>query len=65
MRLDRLLHSAGLASSNREARRQVQGGGVRLNGERVEDPELTVPVEGLDGALLQVGRKKWVRIRVV
>jgi tyrosyl-tRNA synthetase len=65
VRLDRLLHSAGLASSNREARRQVQGGGVRLNGERVEDPELTVPVEGLDGALLQVGRKKWVRIRVV
>ena len=64
VRLDRLLHDAGLASSNREARRLVQGGGVRLNGERVEDPELAVPVDGLEDALLQVGRKKWVRIRV-
>jgi tyrosyl-tRNA synthetase len=64
VRLDRLLHDTGLASSNREARRLVQGGGVRLNGERVEDPEMTVPVDRLGDALLQVGRKKWVRIRV-
>ena len=64
VRLDRLLHDTGLASSNREARRLVQGGGVRLNGERVEDPELRLPVDSLDDALLQVGRKKWVRIRV-
>ena len=64
VRLDRLLHDAGLASSNRDARRLVQAGGVRLNGERIEDPELALPAERLDGALLQVGRKKWARIRL-
>ncbi len=64
VRLDRVLHDTGLATSNRDARRLIQGGGVRLNGERVEDPELALPVEGLADALLQVGRKKWVRIRL-
>jgi tyrosyl-tRNA synthetase len=64
LRLDRVLHDTGLATSNRDARRLIQGGGVRLNGERVEDPELALPVEGLADALLQVGRKKWVRIRL-
>jgi tyrosyl-tRNA synthetase len=64
VRLDRVLHDTGLATSNRDARRHVQGGGVRLNGEKVEDPELALPVERLADALLQVGRKKWVRIRL-
>ena len=64
VRLDRLLHATGLASSNRDARRLIEGRGVRRNGDVVEDPELTLPVDRLDGTLLQVGRKKWVRLRV-
>ena len=63
VRLDRLLHDSGLAASNREARRLIQGRGVRRDGEVVEDPELALPAEALDGSVLQVGRKKWVRIR--
>jgi len=63
VRLDRLLHDSGLAASNREARRLIQGRGVRRDGEVIEDPELALPVEALDGSVLQVGRKKWVRIR--
>jgi len=64
VRLDRLLHDSGLATSNREAKRLIQGRGVRRDGELVEDPELTLPAEALDGTVLQVGRKKWVRIRL-
>ncbi len=64
VRLDRLLHDTGLAASNRDAKRLIQGRGVRRDGEVVEDPELALPAETLDGSVLQVGRKKWVRIRL-
>jgi len=38
--LPRLLAEAGLAGSNGEARRLVEQGGVRLDGEQVTDPGL-------------------------
>ncbi|MFN8632637.1 MAG: tyrosine--tRNA ligase [Chloroflexota bacterium] len=55
-----LLVVAGLASSRGEARRLVIGGAVSLNGERQPDPASQVTVE--DGALLQVGRRRIVRV---
>lgn len=63
IRLARLLAMAGLAPSNAEGRRKIEQGGVRLQGERVEDPDLELTAEALDGATLQVGRRAWTRVR--
>jgi tyrosyl-tRNA synthetase len=65
LRLDVLLHRTGLATSNREGRRLISQAGVRRNGVVVEDPEATLGAEQLDGTLLQVGRRRWARIRLV
>jgi tyrosyl-tRNA synthetase len=63
----RLLTLAGLAASNREGRRKIQEGGVyfedELEAERVTDPSLEVAPAEVDGRLLRLGRRSWIRIR--
>ena len=56
-----LLVAAGLASSKSEARRLIDGGGVRVGGEKVEGYDLTLS----PGApvVVQVGRRKFARVR--
>ncbi|MBO0902062.1 tyrosine--tRNA ligase [Jiella sonneratiae] len=60
-----LLVAAGLAASNGEARRHVQGGAVRVNDEPVSDPRASVSDADLrEGVVkLSVGRKKHVLVR--
>jgi tyrosyl-tRNA synthetase len=60
----RLVTLAGLVSSNREGRRKIQEGGVYLDDERVTDPSLELTPDDVDGRLLRLGRRSWVRIRV-
>jgi tyrosyl-tRNA synthetase len=55
-----LLRTAGLTKSTSEARRLVLQGGVRIDGERVEDADLQVVVKG--EAVLQVGRRRVVKV---
>jgi tyrosyl-tRNA synthetase len=55
-----VLKSAGVATSNREARRLVEQGGVRLDGKRVTDPESSVKLD--DQVVLQAGRRRFVRL---
>jgi tyrosyl-tRNA synthetase len=45
-----------------EARRNIGQGGVRLDGEPVT--ELDVPSDGLDGRVLQVGKRRFLRLQV-
>jgi tyrosyl-tRNA synthetase len=59
----RLLALAGFVRSNREGRRKVTEGGVYLDDERVTEPAVTVRPEDVDGSLLRLGRRLWVRIR--
>lgn len=47
--------------SRSDARRTVSQGGVRVDGEPVAD--LDVPAERLEGALLQVGKRRFARLR--
>ena len=54
-----LVASLGIASTS-EARRLIGQGGVRLDGEVVSD--LDVPRERLRGALLQAGKRRFVRL---
>lgn len=63
LKLFQILSLSGLCPSNNEARRQIQGGAVKLKGEKVSDPnlEFSEPVEIKD-ALLQVGKKKIIRL---
>ena len=58
--LPRLLVAVGLAPSNAEARRLVAQGGVRLDGQPVREEEL--PLGTLEGSVLQVGRRNFVRL---
>ena len=58
--LPRVLAELGMASSRGEARRLLSQGGVRVNGEQVTSEE--VPLAQLKGALLQVGKRRFVRL---
>ena len=59
---------AGLAASNGEARRLIKGGGGRINGARLDDPERTVDASALndDGVImLSAGKKRHALVRPV
>lgn len=56
-----LLTTAGLASSNGEARRLVQQGGVRIDDGKMSDPRMTVTIE--DGMILRAGKRGFARVR--
>ena len=58
-----LLKQAGLVASTSDAIRQIAGGGVRLDGERVNDKTVTVPVGAT--VVAQVGKRKFARVTVV
>lgn len=60
--LPRLLVGTGLAASNGEARRAMTQGGVRLDGEVLQDPDAELDVVDLRGRVLQVGRRRFVRL---
>lgn len=60
--LPRLLSATGLAKSNGEARRLIEQGAVRLDDEVVQEAAELTP-ERLHGAVLQVGKRRFLRIR--
>jgi tyrosyl-tRNA synthetase len=61
--LPRLLVGVGLAESNSDARRLIEQGGVRLDGEPQTDPNVELRAQDLAGRVLQVGRRRFVRIK--
>ena len=50
-------------SSNKDGRRKIVQGGVRLDGEEVTDGDLELDAADVDGKLLQLGRRNWARLR--
>jgi tyrosyl-tRNA synthetase len=58
----RLLKDAGLVKSTSEALRLIGQGGVRIDGDRVEDPHLMCPVGA--GHIYQVGKRRVAKVRV-
>jgi tyrosyl-tRNA synthetase len=56
-----LITRAGFASTNGEARRFIRGGAVRLGGEAVRDETLSFKPEDVEGRILQVGKRRYVR----
>jgi tyrosyl-tRNA synthetase len=49
--------------SRSEGRRMLAQEGVKLDGEVLDDSALDVPAERLDGAVLQLGRRRFKRLR--
>jgi tyrosyl-tRNA synthetase len=50
--------------SRSEARRLIEQGGVRIDGRVVDGDQLDLPLDGLDGAVVQVGKRRHKRLRV-
>ena len=59
-----LITLAGFANTNGEARRFIKGGAVRLGGEVVRDEKLSLPTEELEGRMLQVGKRRYARLKI-
>ncbi|WP_273887542.1 tyrosine--tRNA ligase [Rubrobacter naiadicus] len=57
-----LITRAGFARTNGEARRFIRGGAVRLDGEQVTEEDLNIPLGRLQGAVLQVGKRRYARL---
>ncbi len=57
-----LLKQAGLAPSSSEAIRNIEQGGVKIDGAKVSDRALTVK---RGRYVVQVGKRKWARVTVV
>jgi tyrosyl-tRNA synthetase len=61
--LSNLLNATGLCPSNAEGKRQIKGGAVRIDGTKIEDETTSfTTISDLQGKILQVGKKKFVRL---
>jgi tyrosyl-tRNA synthetase len=61
--LPSLLRSAfGVSTS--EARRALEQGGVRLDGQRIANGSLDLPLDQVAGKVLQLGKRRFARVRV-
>jgi tyrosyl-tRNA synthetase len=58
--LIKLIALSGVVDSNSEARRLVKQGGVRINGEKVSDPNLDLTVE--EGMILKIGKLNFMKL---
>lgn len=58
----KLLVEAGLAQSAGEARRLIDGGGVKVKGEPLPAKAYNVEPSMLEGAVIQVGKRKFVKL---
>jgi tyrosyl-tRNA synthetase len=57
-----LLGASGLCASSGEGKRQIQGGAVSLDGQKVTDVNLSFDTaESLLGKVIKVGKKKFIR----
>ena len=58
-----LLSAVGLCGSSSDASRQIRGGAVRLDGDKLTDPhQCFTAAADLDGRVLQLGKTKFLRL---
>lgn len=55
-----LLSITGLASSKSDARRLIEGGGVRINNQKIDSPDIKISFK--KEILIQVGKRKFLKI---
>jgi tyrosyl-tRNA synthetase len=57
-----LSHAFGVSTS--EARRTIAAGGVKIDGEPVEAAQLDVPADAVDGRVVQLGKRRFARVKI-
>jgi tyrosyl-tRNA synthetase len=57
-----LAHAFGVSTS--EGRRTIAAGGVRIDGAQVESGQLDLPIEAVDGRVLQLGKRRFARVKI-
>jgi tyrosyl-tRNA synthetase len=60
--LPQVIADAGLTSSASEARRMIDGGGVKVAGRALAAKEYNVAASALEAAVLQVGKRRYVQL---
>lgn len=63
IRVIKLLVDLGLQASNGEAKRSIQGGAVRINEEKIDDPNASISIA--NGDIIQVGKRKFAKVKLV
>ncbi len=58
-----LLRNVELVKSGGEARRKIKAGAVRIDGEKVTDPDFEMPLAGTKEVLIKLGRQ-FVKVRI-
>jgi tyrosyl-tRNA synthetase len=58
-----LITLAAFAATNGEARRFIRGGAVRIDGEVVRDEQVKIRTGDLEGRVLQVGKRRYARLK--
>ena len=58
-----LVAGTGLAASGSEARRKIAEGAVRIDGEKITDPNLRLPLGSTH--ILQLGPRRFARVKVI
>jgi tyrosyl-tRNA synthetase len=61
-RIADIIADVGFSRSKGEAKRLIQGGGVKLDGEKVEDFEAALSLAAGESVVLQVGKRKFLRL---
>ncbi len=59
--LAQILADTGLAASKGEARRLIEQGGVKINGEKASAANAEIAIDS-DGVLVQVGKRKFLKV---
>jgi len=62
MLLSKVLVEGELVASNSEARRLIQQGAVKVNGDAVRDTKAEISTTGPDSILLQVGKRRFAKV---
>jgi tyrosyl-tRNA synthetase len=60
--LFRILVDSKMCAGTGEAKRLAQEGGVRIEGEQVKDPNAMIELQAGESKVVQVGRRKFVRL---
>ena len=63
--LAHLLKNLDMTPSAGEARRLIQNGGVRVNSEKISDVNLKLHLKSGEEYLLQVGKRKFVKVKIL
>ena len=61
LKITDLMYLSKLTTSKAEAKRLIEGGGVRLKSEKIDDPNFLVTVD-YKNSVLQIGKRKFIKI---